>query len=172
VRWPEDTSTKRIDPEPQETIIMTATLDPTARRILLTERLASLQAERAQAQAEVTPQLSGDDADRATNVDGHVRLAMLDERIATVESELSNATQRKTRDASDPVEVGDVVTVDFGDGPEDFLLGSVEQAGDGLDVITPGSPLGRALVGSTIGSTVEYQAGARRTLRASVVAAA
>lgn len=151
---------------------MTATLDAGARRAMLTERLAELHAERAQAQAEIAPQLSGDDADRATNVDGHVRLAMLDERIAAVEAELANNAARKTRGATDPVEVGDVVTVDLGDGPEDYLLGSVEQAGEGVDVITPGSPLGRALVGAAVGSTIEYLAAGRRTLRAEVVAAA
>ncbi len=151
---------------------MTATLDPTARRDVLTQRLTQLRAERDQAQAEIAPQLSGDDADRATNVDGHVRLAMLDERIAAIEVELFNGTERKRRAATDPVEVGDIVTVDLGDGPEDYLLGSVEQAGDAMDVITPGSPLGRALVGAQVGATVEYRTASRRTLRAEVVSAA
>ena len=150
---------------------MTAILDPTARRDLLVERLASLLAQRDQVQKEIAPQTVGDDADRATNVDAHVRLAMLAERIATVESELAQGVHRKDRAADDAVDVGDVVTVDFGDGPEDFLLGSVEEAGEGVDVITPGSPLGRALLGASVGSTVEYRI-AHRTLHAQVVAAA
>ncbi len=150
---------------------MTATLDPTARRDLLVERLESLLAQRDQVQKEIAPQTVGDDADRATNVDAHVRLAMLAERIATVESELAHGPHRKDRSAEDALDVGDVVTVDFGDGPEDFLLGPVEGAGEGVDVITPGSPLGRALLGASVGATVEYRI-AHRTLHAQVVAAA
>jgi transcription elongation factor GreA len=150
---------------------MTATLDPTMRHDLLVDRLASLQEQREQVQLEVAPQTVGDDADRATNVDAHVRLAMLDDRIAAVEAELAYGGRRKERTDADPVDVGDVVTVDFGDGPEDFLLGSVEEAGAGVDVITPGSPLGRALVGSSVGATVEYQIN-HRPMKAQVVAAA
>jgi transcription elongation factor GreA len=62
------------------------------------------------------------------------------------------------------------VTVDFGDGPETFLLGSVDEATDRFDVITPESPLGRALAGARPGSTIFYTAGPNRTLRATVVA--
>ncbi|WP_375478503.1 GreA/GreB family elongation factor [uncultured Jatrophihabitans sp.] len=149
---------------------MTATLDFATRNDLLLERLAALQEERAQVQREIAPQGKGDEADRATNVDGHVRLAMLDQRVAAVEAEIAQASTRRRTADSGVVEVGAVVTVDFGDGPEDFLLGSVEQAAVGLDVITPGSPLGRALLGSRAGDTVSYSA-SRRTLSARVVAA-
>lgn len=148
---------------------MTAVLDPTVRHDILAQRLAALIAQRDQAQLEIAPQTVGDDADRATNVDAHVRLAMLSDRIAAVESELANGDRRTRRPAGDTVAVGDAVTVDLGDGPEVFLLGSVEEAGDGMDVITPGSPLGRALVGAGIGSNVEYRT-AGRTLRAKVIA--
>jgi transcription elongation factor GreA len=108
-------------------------------------------------------------ADRATNVDGHVRLAMLEERIASVETDLAVLGSSSTRPADDGVTVGDLVTVDFGDGPETFLLGSVDEATDRFDVITPESPLGRALAGARPGSTVFYTAGQNRTLRATVV---
>ena len=56
------------------------------------------------------------------------------------------------------------------DGPETFLLGSVDEATDRFDVITPESPLGRALAGARPGSTIFYTAGPNRTLRATVVA--
>jgi transcription elongation factor GreA len=153
-------------------ITMTAALDPTTRHDVLVERLTTLRRERAHALAEIAPQGVGDDADRATNVDAHVRLALLDERIATVELELVKGVERNQRSAGDAVGVGDVVTVDFGDGPEEYLLGSVEQAGEGVDVITPGSPLGRALVGAAPGSTVEYRTATGRNLSAQVVGAA
>jgi transcription elongation factor GreA len=148
---------------------MTATLSTDSRREILTARLDALRAERDQALAETIPSGAGDMADRATNVDGHVRLAMLEGRIATVESDLAALGSPSTRRADDGVAVGDVVTVDFGDGPETFLLGSVDEATDRFDVITPESPLGRALAGARPGSTIFYTAGANRTLRATVV---
>jgi transcription elongation factor GreA len=109
-------------------------------------------------------------ADRATNVDGHVRLAMLEQRITTVEEELAASHQPSTHSTHDGAAVGDVVTVDFGDGPESFLLGSVDEAGDGLDVITPSSPLGRALQGARAGARISYATRTNRTLQATVIA--
>ncbi|MGI8678322.1 MAG: GreA/GreB family elongation factor [Jatrophihabitans sp.] len=152
---------------------MTATLDPDARHRALTERLAALQAEREQARAETAPTSSGDDADRATNVEAHLRMAMLDQQIATVELELLAGVHHHRKDprTADTAEIGDVVTVDFGDGPEQFLLASVEQSGDGLDVITPTSPLGQAILGARAGTTVHYKA-SRRSLEARLVSVA
>jgi transcription elongation factor GreA len=147
---------------------MTAVLDSATRHEVLNRRLETLLAQRRQVQAEIAPAMSGDDADRATNVDGHVRLAVLNDRIAAVELALAEAARRPARPAEDVVAEGDVIIVDLGDGPETFLLATVEQTDSGFDVITPGSPLGRALVGARIGSTVEYRA-ANRTLRATVV---
>ena len=149
---------------------MTATLNTASRREILTMRLDVLRGERDRALAETIPSDAGDVADRATNVDGHVRLAMLDERIANVEADLATLDSPNTRREDDGVAVGDVLTVDFGDGPETFLLGSVDEATDRFDVITPESPLGRALAGARPGSTIFYTAGPNRTLRATVVA--
>ena len=144
---------------------MTAIADPAARRRILAERLVSLQSEQAEALSYFTPQAGGDDADRATNVEANVRLAMLESQIAAIEHDLHAAGHAKTAATADIVELGDVVTVDLGDGPEDFLLAPVEQRADDIDVITPTSPLGRALLGATAGSDIEYQA-SRRTVRA------
>src|SRR5262245_53205383 len=115
------------------------------RQHALTARLTALQLERKQVLAEIAPVGSGDDADRATNVDGHVRLAMIEQRIAGVEAELAQQDLQRRREADGTVALGDVVTVDFGDGPETYLLGSVDEALDGVDVITPSSPLGKVL---------------------------
>lgn len=41
---------------------------------------------------------------------------------------------------------------------ESYLVGSIEERRDGLAVISPDSPLGRALSGRAAGDTVEYQA--------------
>jgi transcription elongation factor GreA len=148
---------------------MTATLSTASRREILMTRLDALRVERNRALAETIPSGAGDMADRATNVDGHVRLAMLEERIATVEADLATLESPGARRADDGVAVGDIVTIDFGDGPETFLLGSVDEATDRFDVITPESPLGRALAGARPGATIFYTAGQNRTIRATVV---
>jgi len=136
----------------------------------LAARLTELRAERDQALAETIPVGDGDMADRATNVNGHVRLAVLEERIATVEGELAAFREISTRSAESGVSVGDVVTLDLGDGPETFLLGSVDEATDSFDVITPSSPLGKALLGACPGSSVSYRTRPGRKLSARIIA--
>ena len=149
---------------------MTATISPASRRDSLAARLAELRAERDQALAETIPVGDGDMADRATNVNGHVRLAMLEERIATVEVELAAFRETSTHSAESGVSVGDIVTLDLGEGPETFLLGSVDEATDGFDVITPSSPLGKALLGARVGSSVSYRTRPGRKLSAQIIA--
>jgi transcription elongation factor GreA len=144
----------------------TAHTSSISRTDTLTSRLQQLRAERDIARAELTSDGSGDAADRATNVEANLRFALLEQRIQAVETELASAPTRQ----GSGVAVGDVVTLDLGDGPETFLLGSVEQAGEALDVVTPGSPLGQALLGASVGSTVSYRTSARRTFTATVVA--
>lgn len=148
---------------------MTATLSADARHEALAGRLAALYVEREQVLAEITPTGLGDDADRATNVDGHVRLAMLEQRIVAVENELAAPRPAPARGDDEVVAVGDVVTVDLGDGPETYLLGSVDEAAAGFDVITPSSPLGRVLEGARVGDTLTYSPRSGRELTATVV---
>jgi len=149
---------------------MTATISNGSRQDILAARLTTLRVERDQAHAETIPSGGGDVADRATNVDSLVRLAVLDDRIATVEEELAATQHPNARSDQDGAATGDVVTLDFGDGPESFLLGSVDEAGDSFDVITPNSPLGQALHGARAGSTVSYTAQPNRRLQATVIA--
>ena len=149
---------------------MTATISPATRRDTLTARLTELRAERDQALTETIPVGDGDMADRATNVNGHVRLAMLEERIAIIEQELAAFRETSTRSAGNGVCVGDMLTLDLGDGPETFLLGSVDEATDSFDVITPNSPLGKALVGARVGSSVSYRTRPGRKLSARIIA--
>lgn len=58
------------------------------------------------------------------------------------------------------VSEGSVVEIRYegDDAPEKYLLGSIEERRDGLDVMSAQSPLGAALVGHKVGDTVEYQA--------------
>jgi transcription elongation factor GreA len=139
-----------------------------SRTEVLNTRLQSLIAERAQVMSELVVDNNGDTADRATNVDANARLTLIEQRIATIEAELVDAGRAKP--SSDGVTAGDVVTVDLGDGPETYLFGSVVQAGDGLDVITQASPLGKAIEGAHVGATVTYRTRTNRELTAKVLA--
>jgi transcription elongation factor GreA len=149
---------------------MTTTMPTDTRTAARSSRLAELYVERKQLLAEIAPVGSGDDADRATNVDGHIRLAMLEQRIVALENGLTEPSTRPERAADGTVAIGDVVTVDLGDGPETYLLGSVDDAFDGLDVITPASPLGKVLQGAPVGATLTYAARPGRSLTAKVIA--
>lgn len=122
---------------------------------VLTARLEALRAERDVLLAETRADNRGDAADQATNVEALIRLQLLDERIATVELEIADSRRREHVDGV--VSVGDVVTLDLGDGDETYVIGSVEQAAAGIDTITPGSPLGQAILGAEVGSTVTYE---------------
>jgi transcription elongation factor GreA len=73
--------------------------------------------------------------------------------------------------SGDAVEAGCVVGIAF-DGDDEierYLVGSIEERRDGLDVVSPGSPLGEALIGSTVGDTVTYEAQPGRSLKVKVV---
>ena len=58
------------------------------------------------------------------------------------------------------VGTGSVVTIRYeGDtDTERYLVGSIEERRGDLEVVSPGSPLGRALMGASAGDTVEYEA--------------
>jgi transcription elongation factor GreA len=122
---------------------------------VLAARLEALRAERDVLLAETRADNRGDAADQATNVEALIRLQLIDERIATVELEIAENERREHVDGV--VSIGDVVTLDLGDGDETYVIGSVEQAVAGIDTITPGSPLGRAILGAEVGSTVTYE---------------
>ena len=69
------------------------------------------------------------------------------------------------------VAAGSVVTIRYegDDDTERYLIGSIEERRDDVSVISPGSPLGRALVGRNTGDVVEYEAPGG-TLKVEVVA--
>jgi transcription elongation factor GreA len=151
---------------------MTTTLTRDKRTDAQSTRLAELYVDRKQLLAEIAPVGTGDEADRATNVDGHIRLAMLEQRIVALEHALAERPVVHERAADGTVTLGDLVTVDLGDGPETYLLGSVDTAADGMDVITPSSPLGKVLQGAQVGTTLSYAARPGRSLKAKVIAVA
>ena len=73
--------------------------------------------------------------------------------------------------ASDVVVAGSVVTLTYegDDDQERYLIGSIEERHDDLEVISPGSPLGSALLGSAVGDVVGFEAPNGSTLRVEVI---
>jgi len=61
---------------------------------------------------------------------------------------------------ADSVTAGTVVAIRYAgdDEVERFLVGSIEERRDDVSVISPGSPLGQALIGKKAGETVTYDA--------------
>ena len=80
-------------------------------------------------------------------------------RIRQLESIIENAEIIEGGEAG-VVSVGSIVTIvyegDSDDMAERYLLDSVEQRGDGVEVVSPKSPLGEALVGARTGDVVSY----------------
>lgn len=144
---------------------MTSTATP--HTDLLASRLHDLKAERDAALAETRQEQVGDIADRATNVEASIRLGTLDERIAALELEIDAASRVEHVDGV--VALGDRVVLDLGDGPESFVVGSVESVAVGVEAVTPTSPLGQALLGASAGTTVTYAPRRGVTLEATIV---
>ncbi|MEM8922909.1 MAG: transcription elongation factor GreA [Actinomycetota bacterium] len=58
------------------------------------------------------------------------------------------------------VQAGCVVSIRYAgdDDVEKYLLGSIEERREGLTVMSPGSPLGQALIGAAVDQTVTFEA--------------
>src|SRR5258706_10737121 len=61
---------------------------------------------------------------------------------------------------SDVVAAGSIVEIRYegDDDSERYLVGSIEERRDDLEVISPGSPLGKALLGNRVGDIVDFEA--------------
>jgi transcription elongation factor GreA len=130
-----------------------------AARAALTARLEHLQAQQEQAIAESAPPSGpGDAADRTTHIEALLRLADLESRIEALQFQLQ--APEAAAEPHTTVAVGDRVVVRWGpeEEPESYLVGFVEQAGPEFDVITPASPLGKALLGASPGDVVQFRA--------------
>ena len=87
----------------------------------------------------------------------------MESRIRLLEQMLKKATiVDGTLVGDGTVAHGSVVTLryvgDDEDDTTDFFVGSIEERQGDLTVVSPGSPLGQALIGHTAGETVEYAA--------------
>jgi transcription elongation factor GreA len=70
------------------------------------------------------------------------------------------------------VAAGSIVTIRYegDDDTERYLLGSIEERHDDLEVMSPGSPLGEALIGRAAGDVVSYETPTGATLTVELVA--
>ncbi|MGH8993608.1 MAG: transcription elongation factor GreA [Acidimicrobiia bacterium] len=94
------------------------------------------------------------DYDAAKNAQG-----LSEARIRQIEALLKRAVVVGGL-TGDRVEAGTLVEVrmEGDDETSTYLVGSIEEKGRGYDVISPGSPLGKALLGHAAGEVVSYAA--------------
>ena len=97
----------------------------------------------------------------------------MEARIRQLTELLRDAKVGEAPDTGGRIAPGMVVEVRFAgdDDTEKFLLGSREGAGGGLEVYSPQSPLGAALVGHQAGETVSYEAPNGTTMAVEVIGA-
>ena len=81
-------------------------------------------------------------------------------RIAHLASILENAEIVDEVSGGDTVRAGSIIYICYAgdDHPEKYLIGSIEERIEDVEVISPTSPLGEALIGARIGETVTYEA--------------
>jgi transcription elongation factor GreA len=86
----------------------------------------------------------------------------MESRVRHLQAMLSTAVivEAGGSDAGGAVATGSIVEIRYGGDEESerFLVGSIEERRDDVSVISPGSPLGQALLGRKAGDKVEYQA--------------
>jgi transcription elongation factor GreA len=95
----------------------------------------------------------------------------MEARIRQLASMLENCEIVEGTDG-EAVEPGSVVQLRYeGDDDVDtYFYGSVEERGVEHDIISPGSPLGQALAGATVGQAVSFDSPTGATLTVEVVA--
>ena len=91
-------------------------------------------------------------------------------RIRHIQACSSGPRSSRTTAAAARSGPGSVVEIRYegDDESERYLLGSIEERHDELEVISPGSPLGAALLGAKPGDTVSFEAPNGNTLRVEI----
>ena len=101
--------------------------------------------------------------DLAENGDYHAakeEQGKMEGRIAHLASILENAEIVDEVSGGDTVRAGSIISICYA-GDEDserYLIGSIEERIEDVEVISPTPPLGEALIGARIGETVTYEA--------------
>ena len=81
----------------------------------------------------------------------------IEARAARLENILANAVVGEARESHGIVEQGTVITLTMNGSEMQFLLGSAEIAeGTDIDVYSPDSPIGQAIMGAKIGDEVSF----------------
>jgi transcription elongation factor GreA len=81
----------------------------------------------------------------------------IEARAARLENILANAAVGEARESHGIVEQGTVITLTMNGSEMQFLLGSAEIAeGTDIDVYSPDSPIGQAIMGAKIGDEVSF----------------
>ena len=72
---------------------------------------------------------------------------------------------------SDAVQAGSIVEIQYegDDESERYLIGSIEERNTELEVMSPGSPLGQALLGHRVGDVVDYETPNGKVLKVEIV---
>ena len=95
----------------------------------------------------------------------------MEARIRQLQAMLKDAEIVEAFASTGAVAAGSIVSIRYegDDETERYLIGSIEERRDDVSVISPGSPLGQALIGKTTGDIVSYEAPGG-TLKVEVVA--
>jgi transcription elongation factor GreA len=93
----------------------------------------------------------------------------MEARIRHLEALLKNA-EIVEGGTTDVIAAGSIVEIRYAgdDDTERYLIGSIEERHGDLEVISPGSPLGQALLGHRVGEIIDFEAPAR-TLKVEIV---
>ena len=141
------------------------------------KKSAELEELRGPIRADIVSRISAarDEGDLKENGGYHAareELAKLEGRVAQIEQMLEKAEVGQAADDG-TISPGFKVSYRF-DGDDDvetFLLGAREMADDDIQVFSPQSPLGSALIGARVGDTVSYQAPNGKQLKVVIVEA-
>lgn len=129
-----------------------------AARARLEAELARLREERGQLVASLSfDETRGDSADQAAAVERGAELERVDQRIIEL-NDLLSSTGQADRPTGEEVEIGTLVTLEFGDGDTETVQVGMQvlREQEGIAVLTPDSPLGVAILGRRAGETVTY----------------
>ena len=95
----------------------------------------------------------------------------MEARIRQIEALLKSARITEVPEGSETVHPWSVVTIRYegDDDTETYLLGSIEERHDDLEVMSASSPLGSAIIGRAVGDVVEYETPTGATLKVEIV---
>ena len=95
----------------------------------------------------------------------------MEARIRQLQALLDHAVIVDVPEGTQEVRPGSIVTIRYegDDDTETYLLGSIEERGSEHDVMSPGSPLGSAIIGRAVGDVVEYETPTGALLKVEIV---